>query len=167
MVTESFEKFSAVVKKLGVRFYGKHAEEGETPWEAIEAYLLERYGEVFLEIEHCQKLAAFALFHVRSTDLEWYRVLMLDEAFRPLATAGMRPLPVASPEEVIPLLRRAELTAEQIRRMALHGWAFSVWLASDRVRQAAAMCVSEAEAEALRDLIEAEMESEPESTRWE
>lgn len=160
-MTESFETFSDLVKKLGIRFYGKHAEEGEALWEAIEAYLLERYGEVFLGIEHCQKLAAFALFHVRSTDLEWYRVLMLDEAFRPLTTADMRPLPVASPEEVLPLLRGAELTTEQIRRMALHGLAFSVWLASDQVRQAAAMRASEAEAEALRDLIEAEMESEP------
>ena len=148
MVTENFEKFTDEVKSLGIRFYREHAEEGDVPWEPLEAYLLERHGEVFLEVEVCLKLAAFALFHVRATDLEWYRVLMLDEAFRPLTTADIRPLPVASPEKILPFLRGAGLAADQ-------------------VRQAVAMCANEADAEALRGVLEAEMESDPESARWE
>jgi len=148
VVTENFEKFTDEVKSLGIRFYREHAEEGDVPWEPLEAYLLERHGEVFLEVEVCLKLAAFALFHVRATDLEWYRVLMLDEAFRPLTTADIRPLPVASPEKILPFLRGAGLAADQ-------------------VRQAVAMCANEADAEALRGVLEAEMESDPESARWE
>ena len=148
MVTENFEKFTDEVKSLGIRFYREHAEEGDVPWEPLEAYLLERHGEVFLEVEVCLTLAAFALFHVRATDLEWYRVLMLDEAFRPLTTADIRPLPVASPEKILPFLRGAGLAADQ-------------------VRQAVAMCANEADAEALRGVLEAEMESDPESARWE
>lgn len=167
MVTENFEKFTDEVKNLGIRFYREHVEEADVPWEPLEAYLLERYGEVFLEVEVCRKLTAFALFHVRATDPEWYRVLMLDEAFCPLTTADIRPLPVASPEEILPFLRGAGLAPEQIRRMALHGVAFAIWLAADQVRQAVAMCASEADAEALRGVLEAEMESDPESARWE
>lgn len=165
LAAETFEKFSELVKSLGIRFYGKYAEAGEAPWEVIEAYLLERYGEVFLEVGDCQKLAAFSLFYVRSADLEWYRVLTLDEAFRPLTASDIRPPPVASPEEILPLIQQAGLAPEQIRRMALHGLAFSIWLAFDQVRQALAMCESEADADLLRGLIEAEMESDSEFTR--
>lgn len=167
MAVESFEKFSDLVKSLGIRFYGKYAEQSEVPWEAIETHLLERYGELFLEIEDCRKLIAFVLFNVRSTDLEWYRVLTSDEVFQPLTAAEMPPSPVGSPEEIMPLLRGAGLVSEQLRRMALQGFVFSVWLASDQVRQAVAMCESEVDSQALRGLIETEMESDPEGTRWE
>ena len=167
VVVESFEKFSDLVKSLGIRFYGKYAEQGEVPWEAIETHLLERYGELFLEIEACRKLVAFVLFYVRSTDLEWYRVLTLDEVFQPLTAVEMPPSPVGFPEEIMPLLLRAGLLNEQLRRMALQGFAFSVWLASDQVRQAVAMCESEADVQALRGLIETEMKSDPEFTHWE
>ncbi|MFQ5802092.1 MAG: hypothetical protein ACE5JQ_04250 [Candidatus Methylomirabilales bacterium] len=167
MATQTFGRFSDLVKSHGIRFYGKYAEQDEVPLEAIEAHLLERYGEAFLGIEDCQKLVAFALFYVRSKDLEWYRVLMLDEAFRPLTASGTPPPPVASPEEIVPLIHRAGVSPEQVRRMALVGFAFSVWLTSDQVRQAVAMCESSADAEALQGLIETEMESDPEPGRWE
>ncbi len=165
MIPQTFEKFGELVKSLGIRLYGKYAERDEVPWEAIEAHLLEGYGEALLGIEDCRKLAAFALFYVRSTDLEWYRVVMMDEAFRPLTDAAPSPPPVATPEEIVPLIERAHLTVEQVRRMALQGFIFSVWLASDQVRQAVAMCESEAEAESLQELIRAEMESDPEAAR--
>ena len=163
MATQTFDKFSALVKDHGIRFYGKHAGQDEVPLEAIEAHLLERYGEAFLGIEDCQKLAAFALFYVCLKDLEWYRVLMLDEAFRPLTASGTPLSPVASPEEILPLIDRAGLTAEQVRRMALVGFAFSVWLTSDQVRQAVTMCESDADTEALLDFFQTEIESGPES----
>ncbi len=70
---------------------------------------------------------------------------------------------MASPEEILPLIDRAELTAEQVRRMALVGFAFSVWLTSDQVRQAVTMCESDADAEALLDFFQPEMESGHES----
>ena len=165
MRPQTFETFGELVKSLGIRFYGKYAERDEVPWEVIEAHLLGRYGETFLGIEDCRKLAAFALFFVRSTDLEWYRVLMMDEAFQPLTAAGPPPPPVATPEEIVPLIEGAQLTSEQIRKMALHGFIFSVWLTSDQVRQAIAMCESEADAESLQELIRAEMESDPEAAR--
>ncbi|MFQ5989187.1 MAG: hypothetical protein ACE5K9_04650 [Candidatus Methylomirabilales bacterium] len=167
MIPQTFEKFEGLVKSLGIRFYGRYAEQDEVPWEAIEVHLLERYGEAFLGIADCRTLAAFALFYVRSTDLEWYRVLMMDEAFRPLTAVGPPPPPVATPEEIVPLIEGAQLTAEQIRKMALHGFIFSVWLASDQVREAVVMCESEADAESLQELIRTEMESDPEAVRWE
>jgi hypothetical protein len=163
VATHTFDKFSALVKGLGIRFYGKYSGQDEVPLEAIEAHLLECYGGTFLGIKECQNLAAFSLFYVRSADLEWYRVLMLDEAFRPLTAAGMPPPPVASPEEVVPLIQRAGLGPEQVRRMALVGFAFSVWLTSDQVRQAVTMCESDADAEELLDFFQTEMESSPES----
>lgn len=166
MAIRDFEAYTELVKSLGVKFYGKYADMEEVPWDAIEEYVIERYGERFPDLEECRRLAAFAICHVRAADPEWYRVLMLDEAFRPLTAADVPPAPVESPSEVLPFLTQADVGPDQIRRMALQGLVFSIWLATDQLRQAFARCEGEEEAE-LWEMVWREIEADPAFAAWE
>ncbi len=167
MVNREFEAYGELVKSLGVKFYGKYADMEEVPWDAIEEYVIERYGERFLDLEACQKMAAFAIFHVRAVDAEWYRVLMLDEAFRPLTACEVPLAPVESPLGILPLIARASVSPDHIRRMAMQGLVFSVWLATDKIRQAFAQCEGEEEEAELWDMVQREIEADPEFAAWE
>jgi hypothetical protein len=150
-----------------MKFYGKYADMEEVPWDAIEEYVIERYGEWFLDLGECQRMTAFAIFHVRAVDAEWYRVLMLDEAFRPLTASEVYPTPVESPLEILPLIARANVGPDHIRRMAIQGLVFSIWLATDQIRQAFAKCEGEEEEAELWDMLYREMEADPEFAAWE
>ena len=167
MANREFEAYGELVKSLGMKFYGKYADMEEVPWDVIEEYVIERYGERFLNLEGCQKMAAFAIFHVRAVDAEWYRVLMLDEAFRPLTASAVYPAPVEFPLEIVPLIARANVSPDHIRRMALQGLVFSIWLATDQVRQAFAKCERDEEEAELWDMVLREMEADPEFAAWE
>jgi len=166
MTDRAFEAYTELVKSLGIKFYGKYVDMEEVPWDALEEYVIERYGERFLDLEECQRMTAFAIFHVRAVDAEWYRVFMLDEAFRPLTASEVPPAPVESPLEILSLIARAKVSADCIRRMALQGLIFSIWLATDQIRYAFAKCEGEEEAE-LWEMVRREMEADPEFAAWE
>jgi hypothetical protein len=167
MADQAFEAYGQLVKSLGMKFYGKYADMEEVPWDGIEEYVIERYGERFLDLAECLKMTAFAIFHMRAVDAEWYRVLMLDEAFQPLTASGVSPAPVESPQEIVPLIVTANVSPDHIRRMALQGLTFSIWLATDQIRQAFATCEGDKEEAELWDMVQRELEADPEFAAWE